>query len=443
LQPPQAKPVIFVSYAHADEPDKPLEGEVRWLSFVIDFLRPAVKQGTVDIWTDQLVRGGEDWGFEIERKLRACDIFILLVSRHSISSEYIVDKEIAIIRERQARAEDVQFYPLLLTPTPNAGLDLVRDKNWWPRDGKCFSDYSLNERYRLMSQAADEIVLIAAEIGGRKGRVAHGPSPVLRVPRDEPQPAKEPQIKDQESLAVWLAGQNSEIAVAIAARPALRAVPLAADGLQKRGSRRSVAEFTTLTLAIFRSTAMARVCAKYPSRANELRAAAALAARAAATATSAARASARAAASAAADAAACAAAASDAKAAAYAAADVASATAYAFANAAYVASASAAATVWEEVHFDIATFRSLGKIELADWPLWSTQPPTWADIAWSALQVTLPRDECWEVWITWYEDRLRGRSRGEDYEIVIANVPPELWRNSPAAANAWIKAHLP
>jgi hypothetical protein len=30
------KPVIFISYAHADEPEKPADGEVKWLSFVHD-----------------------------------------------------------------------------------------------------------------------------------------------------------------------------------------------------------------------------------------------------------------------------------------------------------------------------------------------------------------------------------------------------------------------
>ena len=28
------KPRIFISYAHADEPERPAEGEVKWLSFV-------------------------------------------------------------------------------------------------------------------------------------------------------------------------------------------------------------------------------------------------------------------------------------------------------------------------------------------------------------------------------------------------------------------------
>ena len=116
------KPVIFISYAHADEPENPREGEVKWLSFVAGHLRPVVKHGAVDIWVDTLMRGGDDWDPEIERKLRGCDVFVLLVSRYSTSSDYVVDKEIAIIRDRQKNREDVRFYPLLLTPTADAGL---------------------------------------------------------------------------------------------------------------------------------------------------------------------------------------------------------------------------------------------------------------------------------------------------------------------------------
>ena len=162
------KPIIFVSYAHADEPEKPAEGETQWLSFVSKYLRPAVKQGAVEIWIDRLMRGGDDWDPEIERRLRGCDIFVLLVSPQSMSSDYVVDKEIRIIRERQAKGERVHFYPLLLTPTPKIALALVRDKNLRPRDAKPFSDYSLNDRYRQMASIADEIAEIAAEIVARR-----------------------------------------------------------------------------------------------------------------------------------------------------------------------------------------------------------------------------------------------------------------------------------
>jgi tetratricopeptide (TPR) repeat protein len=176
-----AKPVIFVSYAHLDEPEKPVEGEARWLSFVTGHLRPAVKHGAVDIWVDTLMRGGDDWNPEIERKLRECDVFVLLVSRYSTSADYIVDKEIAIVRDRQKNREDVRFYPLLLTPTADAGLAIVRDKNLRPRGGRAFSSYLPHDRDQHMADAANEIAEIALEIAAHK---------IAAAPRSQPAPSQ-------------------------------------------------------------------------------------------------------------------------------------------------------------------------------------------------------------------------------------------------------------
>jgi hypothetical protein len=91
-----------------------------------------------------------------------------------MASDYIVDKEIAIIRERQARGEDVWFYPLLLTPTPDAGLNKLRDKNLRPRDGKPFSKFSYHDQRQHMTEAANEIAKIAQAIMQRKA--ARSPS---------------------------------------------------------------------------------------------------------------------------------------------------------------------------------------------------------------------------------------------------------------------------
>jgi hypothetical protein len=104
---------------------------------------------------------------EIERNLRCCDIFVLLVSRNSMAANYIIDKELEIAREREARGELV-IYPLLIEPTPEAGLKRVRDFNLRPRDGKPFQRYPLAERNQHMCDAADEIATIAREIAARK-----------------------------------------------------------------------------------------------------------------------------------------------------------------------------------------------------------------------------------------------------------------------------------
>jgi hypothetical protein len=159
------------AYAHADEPEKPAEGEVQWLSFVRRFLQAAVKDGIFDLWVDRQMSGGAKWEKVIEDKLRACDIFILLVSPSSMASTYFVDREIAIIRERQAGGDQVNFYPLLLRHTPKVALDKVRDLNLRPRDAKPFSEYSLNDRERHITEVADEIAEIAERIAEQKSAV--------------------------------------------------------------------------------------------------------------------------------------------------------------------------------------------------------------------------------------------------------------------------------
>ncbi len=87
--------------------------------------------------------------------------------------------------------------------------------------------------------------------------------------------------------------------------------------------------------------------------------------------------------------------------------------------------------------------RELGADTLADLPLRSESPPDWRKNDWESLKAALPSDEDWNVWIEWYEERLRGGSRGEAYELVFASAPQEVWDQGPAAANAWIRAHLP
>jgi hypothetical protein len=161
----------------------PPRARSKWLSFATGYLRPAVKQGAVEIWVDRLMRGGEDWDPEIERKLRACDIFVLLVSHNSMGSDYIVDQEIAVIRDRQAKGGNVHFYPLLIMPTPKIGLEIVQDKNLRPRDAKPLSDHPLYERYQLMKEAADEIAEIATEIEVRRAASSIGQSQALSSSR--------------------------------------------------------------------------------------------------------------------------------------------------------------------------------------------------------------------------------------------------------------------
>jgi hypothetical protein len=173
-----AKPLVFISYAHLDEPANPAPSEVRWLSFVMDFLRPGEKGRRYAVWMDPLMPVGADWNPDIEAKIRACDIFILLVSTHSTGSDYILDKEVPIVRERQRNGDGVHFCPLLIDWTPDLGLEQVNDKNLRPRDRKPFSSLAPSERSRQMAEVANEIAGFAKAIEERKAAAAKQSQPV-------------------------------------------------------------------------------------------------------------------------------------------------------------------------------------------------------------------------------------------------------------------------
>ena len=183
-----AKPIIFLSYAHLDEPEKPRGEEIQWLTFVMKFLRPAVKSGEFRIWVDRQMQGGTKWDKEIEGHLLTCNIFVLLVSANSMGSDYIIDKELELASRRQTAGE-LHVYPLLIEPTPKAGLKRVQDFNLRPRDAKPLQSYSLAERNQHMSDAADEIAEIANTIAEQKGAAA-AMSELLTLPfgveRSEP-----------------------------------------------------------------------------------------------------------------------------------------------------------------------------------------------------------------------------------------------------------------
>ena len=209
---------------------------------------------------------------------------------------------------------------------------------------------------------------------------------------------------DLEAFQQWLGTKPREWSVVIAARAALRVLPLARTA--KFGSE----EARTTLLRVFRATAIARFAAVYPNRTIEaLVAARAATARAPVYVTNAA-----------------AAAAADALAAAIfarAAADIAvrfAADATFAADAAFEAYTAIRRDALDLVVGDIPPDR------LARAPLWQLSetgvalPPADMFGMWVELRSDLLRlDEHWQAWIDWYED-------------VIAGSPP-----SPARSEAW------
>jgi tetratricopeptide (TPR) repeat protein len=152
------KPVIFVSYSHKDEPEHDSDGDIHWLRDILSYVAPAVN-GTYELWTDEDIVGGSDWETKIKEKLAACDICILLVSRHSLASKYVIEVEIDTILKRQQQGHAVQLYPIVLSPFPQAAAPTsLLALNLRPRLDKPLSGFSRHHRGAQISKIADEIV---------------------------------------------------------------------------------------------------------------------------------------------------------------------------------------------------------------------------------------------------------------------------------------------
>ena len=103
------------------------------------------------------------------------------------------------------------------------------------------------------------------------------------------------------------------------------------------------------------------------------------------------------------------------------------------------------AAVWRSVELDADFLAQGGSTSaIADRQLWPEGAPRNLSDFWSELKAELlARDEDWDVWTRWYDERIEGKpSRGEAYTR-LPNIPIEVWNDDFTAANKWIKEHLP
>ncbi len=102
------------------------------------------------------------------------------------------------------------------------------------------------------------------------------------------------------------------------------------------------------------------------------------------------------------------------------------------------------AAIWAAVDADARFIDSGGTaLQLADRSLWPFRTPICASQYWKRLKYVLTqRDESWDVWIEWYEDRITGCPQGRKYASVISTVPLNKWQEGPTTVNGWIKEQL-
>lgn len=110
---------IFVSYAHLDE--KPKQSRAwfgegypnAFIKYLRTFLRPLFRQDADDyvFFDAERLKKETEWEPAIENALAQCELFVFLVSVHSLSSKYCMRKELSAAVKR-----GVPIVPVVLTP---------------------------------------------------------------------------------------------------------------------------------------------------------------------------------------------------------------------------------------------------------------------------------------------------------------------------------------
>lgn len=160
---------LFVSYNHKDEVFK---------DYVVSHLGVAKKQGLLNIWDDRRIKGGGDWQKKIKTALAEAKVAILLVSRHSLTSDFILNDEVSTMLRRRDQ-EDLVIYPIIIRACDWDAVDWLKAMNLRPTDGKPLARFSLDRRDEVMAGISKEIRgLLDDDVDRTTTPEALAPSPV-------------------------------------------------------------------------------------------------------------------------------------------------------------------------------------------------------------------------------------------------------------------------
>jgi serine/threonine protein kinase len=125
---------VFISYAHED---------AAWRDAFAVMLAPAVRRGSITLWSDGSIAAGKDWAQSIDQALQSASAAILLVTPHFLQSEFINEIELARL--------------LSLAKTKGVAL------HWVPVSASLYAETPLHEVQAAWDPAAPLDQLSAAE----------------------------------------------------------------------------------------------------------------------------------------------------------------------------------------------------------------------------------------------------------------------------------------
>ncbi|MEM6467287.1 MAG: toll/interleukin-1 receptor domain-containing protein, partial [Pseudomonadota bacterium] len=107
---------IFVSYAHEDH---------AWLSLLTGHLAPWLRAKHLSVWSDRDLPVGLEWEPQIRAAMARASVAVLLVSKHFLASDFIMERELPFLLERRAQGE-LRIIPIAVGHGSIAATQLSR-----------------------------------------------------------------------------------------------------------------------------------------------------------------------------------------------------------------------------------------------------------------------------------------------------------------------------
>jgi len=149
-----SQPKVFIAYSHKD---------MRWKEYVQSHLQVAEKHLKLTIWDDRQIGTGNAWLNEIERALSSARVALLLVSHHSLTSNFILNYEVASLMTRRAQG-GLDIYPLIIRGCDWKAAEWLAGMNLRPEFGKPLAEFTVAKRDSAMAEICREIrEIISAE----------------------------------------------------------------------------------------------------------------------------------------------------------------------------------------------------------------------------------------------------------------------------------------
>ena len=140
----QRKSQVFISYSHKDEGIK---------EYLEEHLSVLSKQEKLCFWSDKQIELGDEWSHEITKELDEASVAILLLSRHFLSSNFIMDNEVPLFLEKREKGE-LEILFLMLSPCAWREVSWIEMLQGFPRDNYPLSGMNSHEQDEALVEFA-------------------------------------------------------------------------------------------------------------------------------------------------------------------------------------------------------------------------------------------------------------------------------------------------